>query len=112
MFQGERPTSAARRIGSRYSDFPLIAAMATIMSRICSSVLDQAKAGALTVPDVRDVEVRGRWTGRSLRLDVRAGLDPELTLGATEPIVRAIEIAVLGAVDEARVVEVRLGANV
>jgi cation diffusion facilitator family transporter len=82
-----------------------------LMDAVEPDILDQAKAGALTVSDVQDAEVRGRWTGRSLRLDVRAGLDPELTLRATEPIVRAIEIAVLGAVDQARVVEVQLGTH-
>lgn len=82
-----------------------------LMDAVEPEILDQARAGALTVPDVKKVEVRGRWTGRTLRLDVRAGLNPEFTLGATEPIVRAIELAVLGVVDEARVVEVQLASR-
>lgn len=79
-----------------------------LMDAVEPAVLDLAKAAAMSVPAVRDAEVRGRWTGRSLWLDVTAGLDPDLTLSVTEPIVRSIKVAVHGAVDESRVVEVRL----
>lgn len=79
-----------------------------LMDGVEPILLDQAQRGALGVPEVRAARVRGRWAGRSLRLDVRAELDPAMTLGTTTAMVSAIETAVFDAVDEARVVEVQV----
>ena len=82
--------------------------VAHLMDAVDPAVLHQAERGALTVPGVESVRVRGRWSGRSLRVDIRAELDASMTVGATVPIVSAIESAVFNAVGEARVVEVHV----
>jgi cation diffusion facilitator family transporter len=79
-----------------------------LMDAVDPALLDEAKSGASTVPEVESVQVRGRWTGRSLRLDVRAELDPSFTLGATTSIAKAVETAVFDSVEEARVVDVQV----
>ncbi len=79
-----------------------------LMDAVDPSLLDQAAAGALTVPEVEAIQVRGRWSGRTLRFDIQASVDPSMTVGATEPMVTAIESAVFNTVEEARVVEVRV----
>jgi cation diffusion facilitator family transporter len=79
-----------------------------LMDAVDPALLVQAEGGALTVPGVESVGVRGRWSGRSLRFDIRAELDPGMALGATASIATAIEEAVFKAVGEARVVEVHV----
>jgi divalent metal cation (Fe/Co/Zn/Cd) transporter len=76
------------------------------MDAVDPTLIDQARVGTLGVPDVEAARVRGRWAGRSLRLDVRAELDPGTPIGATAPVVSAVKDAVFDAVDEARVVQV------
>jgi cation diffusion facilitator family transporter len=78
-----------------------------LMDAVDPLLLDQAENGAMTVPGIEAARVRGRWAGRSLRLDIRAELDPALALDATTSITSAIEEAVFNAVGEARVVEVQ-----
>lgn len=85
--------------------------VAHLMDAVDPVLLDQAASGALSVPGVEAIRVRGRWAGRSLRLDIRAELDGSMTVGATLPIVRAIEAAVFDAVGEARVVEVQIAPS-
>ena len=82
--------------------------VAHLMDAVEPALLDRAERGALSVPGVESIRVRGRWAGRSLRFDIRAELDDSLTLGATVPIVSAIESAVFSSVGEARVVEVQV----
>ena len=82
-----------------------------LMDAVDPALLEHAKSGAMRVPGVRSVQVRGRWAGRSLRLDVRAEVDASTTVGATVPIVGAIESAVFDAVEEARVVEVQVAPS-
>jgi divalent metal cation (Fe/Co/Zn/Cd) transporter len=79
-----------------------------LMDAVDPTLLDRAECGASAVAEVESVRVRGRWTGRSLRLDVRAELDPSLRLGATASIAEAVEAAVFNSVDEARVVDVQI----
>ena len=43
-----------------------------LMDAVDPALTDQAQSGAMLVPGVRSVQVRGRWAGRSLRLDARA----------------------------------------
>jgi cation diffusion facilitator family transporter len=85
--------------------------VAHLMDAVDPALLDQAESGALRVPGVASIRARGRWAGRSLRLDIRAELDGSMTVGATLPIVRAIEAAVFDAVGEARVVEVQVAPS-
>jgi len=82
-----------------------------LMDAIDPQLLDDAASGAGSVPGVEAIRVRGRWSGRSLRLDILAELDASLTLAATQPIVTAIENAVFNSVDEARVVEVQIAPH-
>jgi cation diffusion facilitator family transporter len=79
-----------------------------LMDGIEPSLLDQARDAVLGVPEVKSARVKGRWSGRLLRLDVSAALDPEITLGAATPVVGFIESAVFDAVPEARAVEVQV----
>jgi cation diffusion facilitator family transporter len=85
--------------------------LAHLMDAVDPTLLDQAEEGASAVPGVESIRVRGRWAGRSLRIDVRAELDAAMSVGATEPIVRAIEAAVFNEVGEARVVEVQVAPS-
>ena len=82
-----------------------------LMDAIDPALIEHAENGAMLVPGVQSVQVRGRWAGRSLRLDIRAEVDASTTVGATVPIVSAIESAVFDAVGEARVVEVQVAAS-
>jgi cation diffusion facilitator family transporter len=82
-----------------------------LMDAVDPALLEHAESGAMLVPGVRSVQVRGRWAGRSLRLDIRAEVDSSMTVGATVPIVSAIESAVFDAVGEARVVEVQVAPS-
>jgi len=59
----------------------------------------QAAAGVLGVPDV---QVRGRWMGRSLVLEVEGRLPGETSLAQAEETGRAFEEAVRTAVEEVR----------
>jgi divalent metal cation (Fe/Co/Zn/Cd) transporter len=72
------------------------------MDGIEPEVLQEGKAAAETVPGVLDAELAGRWTGRTLRLDVEARLDPGVTIAEAEDVGRRVEAAVLDAVEEAR----------
>jgi divalent metal cation (Fe/Co/Zn/Cd) transporter len=79
-----------------------------LMDAVDPTLLNRTQAGVSTVPGVESIQVRGRWTGRTLRLVVQAALDSTLTLGATNSIALAVESAVFDSVKEARVVEVQV----
>jgi cation diffusion facilitator family transporter len=64
--------------------------------------LEAARQAASSVPDVRDVAVRGRWMGRSLTLEVEGQLPGETSLARAAEIGQAVEAAVRAAVEEAR----------
>lgn len=82
--------------------------VAHLMDAVDPTLIEQAEAGALIVSGVEAAGVRGRWAGRSLRLDIRAELDPTLALGATTLIANAVKESVFNAVGEARVVDVHV----
>lgn len=65
-----------------------------------------ARSAARGVAGVDDVVVRGRWTGRSLLLDVEAGLSGATTLNCAEAIASRIQTAVHDALPAARQVRV------
>jgi cation diffusion facilitator family transporter len=73
-----------------------------LMDGVEPDLLQDGKAAAETVPGVLDAEVVGRWTGRTLRLDVQARLDPGVTIADAEDVGRQVEAAVLDTVEEAR----------
>ena len=78
------------------------------MDAVDPTLLAQAERTALSVAGVQSARARGRWAGRSLRLDLQTGVDASMTVGASVSIVHAVEAAVFGAVGEARVVEVHV----
>ena len=79
---------------------------AHLMDAVDPVLLKQAHTAAQAVTGVLDTEVRGRWTGRTLHLDVDVELDPKATLADAAHTAQAIEAAVFDAVREAREVHV------
>jgi cation diffusion facilitator family transporter len=77
-----------------------------LMDGVDPAVLERAEAAAAGVPGVSTVGVRGRWTGRSLRLEVVPRVQPTMTVAAFQRLADQIRSEVLAAVDEARVVDV------
>lgn len=75
-----------------------------LMDGVDEEHIDAATAAASGVDGVRNVSVRGRWTGRSLILDVTGSLDPSLTIRDADEIGRAVRAEVFDAVEEARTV--------
>lgn len=75
-----------------------------LMDGVDEEHLDTAAAAAATVDGVRAVAVRGRWTGRSLILEITGALAPDMTLPDADRIGDAVRDAVFDAVDEARTV--------
>ncbi len=66
--------------------------------------LHAAAAAARAVPGVHAATVRGRWTGRSLLLDVDGTVDPTLTVAQATHLGQAVETAVLEAVEQTRAI--------
>lgn len=64
--------------------------------------IDTAHTAALRVPGVDDPVVRGRWMGRSLLIEVDAGLAPSLTVATAGAIGARVETAVRGALPSVR----------
>ena len=75
-----------------------------LMDGVDEEHLEAAATAANGVEGVRDVSVRGRWTGRSLILDVTGSLDPTVTIRDADRIGNAVRAAVFDAVEEARTV--------
>jgi cation diffusion facilitator family transporter len=78
-----------------------------LMDGVDPEVLRRAETVVAGVPGVLAVEVRGRWTGRSLRLEVVPQVEPTMTVAASEKLAQGIRASVLNSVDEARVVDIR-----
>jgi cation diffusion facilitator family transporter len=64
--------------------------------------VEAAQQAAAGVPGVHQAQVRGRWMGRSLLLEVEGWLPADTSLAQAETTGRAVEAAVRRAVDEAR----------
>ncbi len=63
--------------------------------------LDAAETAARAVPGIRSATVRGRWTGRTLLLDVETRLDGSTPLASADQISRQVEAAIFRAVPAA-----------
>jgi cation diffusion facilitator family transporter len=63
--------------------------------------LDAAETAARAVPGIRSATVRGRWTGRTLLLDVETRLDSFTPLASADLISQQVEAAILRAVPAA-----------
>ncbi len=61
-----------------------------------------AQAALASVPGITSAVVRGRWLGRTLLLDIEAGLAPATTLTEAEAIGRQVSATVRAADDAVR----------
>ncbi len=84
-------------------------AVAAACARVYGDVGAAAAQAASAVAGLRAVTVRGRWTGRSLILDVHGQVEADLSVGEADRLGTAVESAVHEAVDDAR--SVRWGAS-
>ena len=77
-----------------------------LMDAVDTALTEQAQAAAHDVAGVLDAKVRGRWSGRTLRLEVEVELAPNATLAEAAHVSQAVEAAVYAVVEEARQVHV------
>jgi cation diffusion facilitator family transporter len=82
-----------------------------LMDGIDADVADGARKAAQSAAGVDDVQVRGRWMGRSLVLDIEATLGAAVSLGEADEIGARVQTAVYQAVPSARIVNWRPVAN-
>jgi divalent metal cation (Fe/Co/Zn/Cd) transporter len=75
-----------------------------LMDGVDPDHLAAAEEAVRGLPGVRAVQVRGRWMGRSLALDVECELAPNTSLEDAHAMAPAVEDAVHAAVEEARTV--------
>lgn len=73
-----------------------------LMDGVDPELLDAAESAALAVADVHDPRARGRWTGRTLVVEVEGEVDPSMSLAAAADRAAAVEDAVRAAVPEVR----------
>jgi cation diffusion facilitator family transporter len=73
-----------------------------LMDGIDPELLAAAEAAAGGVPAVRHVHARGRWTGRTLRLELEGWLDGGVSVAEADGIGQAVAQAVGHAVPEVR----------
>jgi cation diffusion facilitator family transporter len=76
--------------------------LSNLMDGVDPELVTAAEQAADAVPGVRASRVRGRWTGRTLRLDIEADLAPDTPLRQADAITHAVEHAVTSAVPTAR----------
>lgn len=79
---------------------------AHLMDAVDPVLLERARAAARQVPGVMGSDARGRWTGRTLHLEVEVELAPDATLADGAHVGQAVKDAVFEAVEEARQVHV------
>jgi cation diffusion facilitator family transporter len=73
-----------------------------LMDGVDPAVLAAAERAAGEVPGVRHVHARGRWTGRTLRLELEGWVDGRVSVDDADRIGRAVAQAVGNAVPEVR----------
>ena len=81
------------------------------MDGVDPGLLDTAEQAVRIVPQVTTATVRDRWTGRTLHLEIDAGLPCDLLLGDAEAVSRAVEAAAILAVPAARNVRCHVHAS-
>jgi cation diffusion facilitator family transporter len=77
-----------------------------LMDGVDPVILGRTESVATSVPGVLGATVRGRWTGRSLRLEVVSEVEPTMTVATSRALAHLVEREVLQSVGEARVVDV------
>jgi cation diffusion facilitator family transporter len=75
-----------------------------LMDGVDAEHLTAATRAAESVHGVQAVAVQGRWTGRSLILDVHGHVDPALAIAEADRLGAAVETAVHHAVKDARTI--------
>ena len=70
------------------------------------SGVGRAETAALDIPGVTNAVAKARWSGRQLRVQVVAVLEPHIDLTDADHTARHVELAVLDALPQARHVEV------
>jgi cation diffusion facilitator family transporter len=78
-----------------------------LMDGVDPEVIANAVAAAMLVPDVTDAQARGRWSGRTLALDIDVTLDPAVPLAEATHIADAVRLAAMSHVPATRTVNVR-----
>jgi len=73
-----------------------------LMDGVDADVLGRAAEAAESVPGVLGASLSGRWTGRTLRLDVVARVDSACSVADADRLGERVQAAVFHAVDEAR----------
>jgi cation diffusion facilitator family transporter len=73
-----------------------------LMDGIEPELLAAAETAAANVPGVRHVHARGRWTGRTLRMELEGWVDGGVSVAEADRIGRAVAYAVGHAVPEVR----------
>jgi cation diffusion facilitator family transporter len=73
-----------------------------LMDAVDPELLDAAESAAVGVADVHDPHARGRWTGRTLVVEVEGEIDPSMSLAAAADTAAAVEDAVREAVPQVR----------
>jgi cation diffusion facilitator family transporter len=77
-----------------------------LMDAVDPELTERAQTAAREVAGVLDAETRGRWSGRTLHVDVEVELAPRATLAEAAHVSQAVKAAVFEAVVEARDVQV------
>jgi cation diffusion facilitator family transporter len=73
-----------------------------LMDGVDPEILVKAKLAAESVPGVLEASLSGRWTGRTLRIEVAGRVDPDSSVAEAGRVGQGVEAAVLHAVDQAR----------
>lgn len=76
-----------------------------LMDGVDEERLETVSEAALTVPGVISANVRGRWTGRSLTVEINGTIELGLTIADSDMIGAAVTQAVKSAVEEVRYVD-------
>lgn len=77
-----------------------------LMDAVDPELTQRAQTAARSVGGVLDAQTRGRWSGRTLHVEVEVELAPKATLAEAAHVSQAVKRAVFDAVEEARDVQV------
>jgi cation diffusion facilitator family transporter len=73
-----------------------------LLDGVDPAIITTAETTAITVPGVNQAHARARWTGRTLRIEIEAFLDPVTTLAEADQIGRHVATALTPQIPEMR----------
>jgi cation diffusion facilitator family transporter len=73
-----------------------------LLDGVDPEIITTAQTIATTVPGVNNAHARARWTGRILRIEVEAFLDPDITIAQADQIGRRVANALTPQIPEMR----------